>query len=296
MGYGHYSFEERETRANSLGYKTKSAREIFKERFINKEMNPLNVKIRESRDSDEHPDSVSIVIALDHTGSMGSVPHHLVKEGLPNIMAKIMDKGVKDPQIIFLGIGDHKYDKAPLQVGQFESSDELMDKWLTDVYLEGGGGGNGGESYMLAWYFAARHTSIDCMEKRGKKGFLFTIGDESCFPSIPEDAVKNLMGEVAENPYNEEDWTAEGEILTTDLLAEARRKYEVYHIHIHQTKQGQMEKNIESWKTLIGEDNLIIVENKEDVADTIASIICNNFGEVKWFNHGKLETETEKVS
>jgi len=30
MGYGKYSFEERESRATALGYRTKSARYIFK--------------------------------------------------------------------------------------------------------------------------------------------------------------------------------------------------------------------------------------------------------------------------
>ena len=85
---------------------------------------------------------------------MGHVPHALVQDGLPHIMETILKKGVEDPQVLFLAIGDHTCDEAPLQVGQFESSDELLDRWLTDVYLEGHGGGNDGESYMLAWYFA----------------------------------------------------------------------------------------------------------------------------------------------
>ena len=36
-------------------------------------------------------DMIAIVIALDVTGSMGSIPHFLVKEGLPNIMKRIID-------------------------------------------------------------------------------------------------------------------------------------------------------------------------------------------------------------
>jgi hypothetical protein len=154
MGHGGYSSDDRYTRAVSSGFYKKSTREIFKQRNINNGMNPHGVTLRESRDSDEHPNSVPIIIALDETGSMGTVPHFLVKDGLPNMMDKIIKAGVADPQVLFLGIGDHECDEAPLQVGQFESSDELLDKWLTDIYLEGRGGGNYGESYLLAWFFA----------------------------------------------------------------------------------------------------------------------------------------------
>jgi len=193
MGHGGYSSDSRTLRASAMGYATKSRQEIFSSKSMNNAMNPNGMDVRESRDSDEHPLSVAIVLALDVTGSMGSIPHHLVKEGLPEVMEGIMKRGEKDPQVLFLGIGDHEFDRAPLQVGQFESSDELLDKWLTDIYLEGGGGGNDGESYMLAWYFAWKHTSIDCFEKRGRKGYLFTVGDEPVLHDMPSRALKAII-------------------------------------------------------------------------------------------------------
>ena len=59
---------------------------------------------------------------------------------------------------MFGAIGDATCDRAPLQVGQFES-DNRMDDDLGRILLEGGGGGQKTESYELAMYFMARHTA-----------------------------------------------------------------------------------------------------------------------------------------
>lgn len=261
MGGGTYSFASRTIRSTDLGYATKSTQEIFKQKSINNAMNPYGVLIRESRDSEEHPNSVPIILALDVTGSMGTIPHFLVKEGLPNIMDNIINDGILDPQLLFLAIGDHECDNSPLQVAQFESNDELLDKWLTDVYLEGGGGGNDGESYLLAWYFAGFHTEIDSFEKRGKKGFLFTIGDEPTLKHLPKRSLINIMGS---GQYDE---------FSADVLLEkAMERYHCFHLHIKQTASGSRQRVIDGWKQLLG-DGLIIVENKNDVSRIISETI-----------------------
>jgi hypothetical protein len=263
MGHGFYSVDDRAARAASVGYSTKSAREIFAQRAINNAMNPYGVRLRESRDSAEHPNSVAIILALDVTGSMGSIPHHLVKEGLPKIMGRIIQSGTPDPQLLFLAVGDHECDNSPLQVGQFESSDELLDKWLTDVYLEGGGGGNAGESYLLAWYFAGFHTAIDCFEKRQQKGFLFTIGDEPTLRDVPARALQHIMGEGQYETYYTD----------AALLDKARERYHVFHLHIRQTGAGGMQTTMDGWKQLMGEQ-LIILDRHEDVSRVIPEIIA----------------------
>ena len=262
MGMGSYSTEDRDERATTLGYTTKAPSEIFTQRTLSSAMNPHGVMLRESRDSDEHPNTVSIILALDVTGSMGSIPHFLVKEGLPNIMGNIIQRGIKDPQLLFLGIGDHECDRSPLQVGQFESSDALLDKWLTDVYLEGGGGGNAGESYLLAWYFAGLHTVIDSFEKRRQKGFLFTIGDEPTLPEIPAESLEKIMGKGQHKNYS-----------AAVLLDKAREKYHVYHLHIKETSQGSEQRTQDGWKQLMG-DNLILVDRHAEIAKIIPDIIA----------------------
>lgn len=147
MGYTSYSTDSRSARAATRGYATKSANDIFeqnKERKIHESMDPKKAKLRESMDSEIHPLSVPIILGLDVTGSMLDVPVYLIREGLPKMMSNIIERGIKDPQVLFLAIGDAETDYFPLQVGQFESGDEELDLWLTRTYLEGHGGGNGG--------------------------------------------------------------------------------------------------------------------------------------------------------
>lgn len=282
MGYGSYSYENRTTRATTLGYTTKSTYEIFQQKNINSAMSPYGVDIREARDSEDHPESFPIVIALDVTGSMGSVPHFLVKEGLPNLMKRIIDDGIKSPQVLFVAVGDHECDSAPLQVGQFEASDELLDKWLTDVYLEGGGGGNSGESYHLAWYFAGKHTVTDSLEKRGKKGVLITIGDEPVLRDIPLLALKNIMGDGQYETYT-----------AVKLFEMAQEKYDCYHLHIKQTNSGSRKHVQDGWKQLLG-DKAVMIDRREDVAQKIADIVINSYKVGTTENQPSLNEQTDK--
>lgn len=265
MGYSSYSLDDRSERAFTSGYFTKSVNEIFIqniERKIHDSMNPKNAKLREARDSSIHPNSVPIILALDVTGSMGKIPHYLVKDGLPNIMGGIIQKGMPDPQLLFLAVGDTEADKYPLQVGQFESGDAELDTWLTRTYIEGGGGDNAGESYLLSWYFAANHTATDAWEKRKQKGFLFTTGDEPCLKSLPRNIISELMGDAIQSGFSDR-----------DLLTAAQEKWNVYHLHILQGSAG--ERSLGYWKELLGQ-NCIAIDNYENVSRVIADIVTAN--------------------
>lgn len=264
MGHGGYNVTASVNRSTKMKYASASVGEVFKQRSTTSKMDPRNVAIRESRDSAEHPNSFAVVIGLDITGSMGSIPHYLLATGLPHIMETIFQAGEKDPQILFTAIGDQFTDRAPLQVGQFESSDELLEKWLKDTYVEGGGGGNGGESYHLAWYFAGKHTSIDCFEKRGRKGLLFTIGDEAVHNTLSEDEIRGIMGDGIFQSNS-----------AAQLLEKARETYDVYHIHCGFTASGSADHVKNGWKELMGE-NVLMAKSKEDVAKLIASTVVKH--------------------
>lgn len=265
MGSTRYDIDARYNRANRAGYGTKSASEIFTqnvERKAHQSMMPYGISFRESRDSEVHPNTVPIILGLDVTGSMGHIPHELIREGLPKLMGGIIQGGVPDPALLFLGIGDHEYDSYPLQIGQFESGDEELDMWLTRTYIESGGGGNGGESYLLAWYFAAFHTRIDAFEKRNQKGILFTVGDEPCLKVLPASAIREIMGS-GQQTYTH-----------YDLLEEAKKRYEIYHINVLHSDQAIRANR--DWKELLGE-NCISIEDHREIPDVIKKIICEKF-------------------
>jgi hypothetical protein len=264
MGGGFYCTEDRQERATKASFLTNSIHENFKERSLNLAMNPYGISVRESRDSIEHPNSLSIILGLDVTGSMGSIPQFMVKNGLPHFMEDIISNGIDDPQVLFVGIGDHECDNAPLQVGQFESSDKLLDAWLTKLFLEGGGGGNDGESYLLAWYFALRHVEMDCLKKRNQKGFLFTIGDEKTLKSISRNNLQSIMGK---GEYKD--------MTSLELLDKAKEKFHIYHLHIKEGYNGNNQSIIDDWRQIL-RDNLIIVENKNDVSNIMAKIIISH--------------------
>jgi hypothetical protein len=207
MGHGSYSHEAHE--ALLRGRASVPVQEVFRQRECHPLMNPKGVKVRECRDSADHPRSIGIVFALDVTGSMSSIPRMLATEQLPRFMKILTECKVPDPQILFVAVGDATSDRASLQVGQFESTAELMDQWLTWSYLEGGGGGTFQESYELALYFLAQHTAMDCWEKRRRKGYLFMTGDEHPYPVVSKHTVEAVIGDRLDDDLKVEEAVAE---------------------------------------------------------------------------------------
>ncbi|UNO38763.1 hypothetical protein [Streptomyces sp. MST-110588] len=223
-------------------------------------LDPKGLTRRESRDSDEHPTSLAISVIFDVTGSMGSVPR-VLQTKLPELFGLLLSKGyVAHPQILFGAVGDATCDRVPLQLGQFES-DNRMDEDLGNILLEGGGGGQMTESYELALYAMARHTSIDCHDKRGRRGYLFLIGDEMPYGKVKAREIRAVFGD----PVQED-------IPLPAILAELRRSFEVFFIlpagaaHVGDTAV------LGTWRKLLGQ-NVIELDDLDAVCETIALTI-----------------------
>lgn len=269
MGSGVYSSIAYSTLSDDRGYAKASRDQLFKNISVNASntaasfnvnARSFNTQVKAEmvnvgvRDSQEHPYSTPIIIALDVTGSMMNTPYEMIKNHLPKIMDSVMQMGVRDPQLLFMAVGDH--DRYPIQVGQFESDTEKILNSLESLVIEGGGG-NAGESYLLAHIVAGYHTETDSWFKRHTKGFLFTIGDEP-----------NLQGILG---YQK----GAGSISANEAILKAQEQYHVFHIHITNASYGT--RVAESWKNLLGQN--VLMYKSDEVDKVIAKAIKDNYEE-----------------
>src|ERR1700683_1445647 len=201
------------------------------------DLDPHGVPVRESRDSAEHPRSVAIAVLFDVTRSTRAVPR-VLQAKLPQLLGLLLRKGyVADPQIMFGAIGDATCDRAPLQVGQFES-DNRMDDDLGRILLEGGGGGQKTESYELALYFMARHTEPHCYGKRAE--------------------VRQVIGDELGQP-----------LPVAGLVAEVTAKWDTYYILPAGASYVGDTQVLGFWRDLLGQ-NVIELSDLDAVCETIA--------------------------
>lgn len=262
MGGG--TFDKAAYSSYSASTRGKKTEEIYTSRSMDSSLDPNGVAIRESRDSEDNPKSSPIIVALDVTGSMGILARVIATEGLGTLFEGIFDRQpVTDPHVMFMAIGDANYDDAPLQVSQFEADNRIVDQ-LTKIWIESGGGGNNFESYNLAWYFAAFHTEHDSIIKRGKRGYLFTVGDEEAPQELTRDQISKVMGGV----INTQD------ISNETILRIAQQKYDVFHVVIKEGHHAQRypDRVMKSWTELLGQ-RVIPLADHTLLAETIVSAI-----------------------
>jgi hypothetical protein len=229
---------------------------------VHEKMDPRNFKngVREARDSAEHPLSNSVFVGFDVTGSMHRVPH-IVQQNLPTLMGLLLRKAyLADPAICIGAIGDATCDAAPLQIGQFESGIEIEDD-LAKLFLEGGGGGQQTESYELAIYYLARKTVTDAFEKRGKRGYAFLIGDEMPYPLVKRKEVRRIFGDHLQ-----------ADLPLEQVLAEARRKWDIYFILPNMTSYYNDPSILDCWRRLLVQ-NVVKLPDPAGISEMIAALV-----------------------
>lgn len=119
MGSGVYSSIAYNTLSDDRGYTRVSRDQLFRNVSVdasntaasfNVNARSFNTQVKAEmvnvgvRDSQEHPHSTPIIIALDVTGSMMNTPYEMIKNHLPKIMDSVMQMGVRDPQLLFMAV------------------------------------------------------------------------------------------------------------------------------------------------------------------------------------------------
>ena len=242
---------------------------VYKAKTISDLLSPKNV-LRECRDTQEHPETVPVILALDVTGSMGNAALEVAK-GLNLIMEDIY-KSVKDVEFCVMGIGDLAYDYYPVQISQFESDIRIAEQ-MDQVYFEFGGGGNSYESYTSAWYMGLHHTVLDCWN-RGKKGIIITLGDENLNPYLPKSGLERVTGDKLQS-----------NIETKTLYEEASEKFDIYHINVDHGSWRTHQ--VESFEAVLGKDH-VFTANLNSLPGIISQIVVENAGQNAETNEGGI--------
>lgn len=225
----------------------------------------------ESRDSVDHPNSVPILVGLDQTGSMGSIPRTVQKKlsGLLNLL--LLRGYVEDPQLAIAAYGDCYTDpiRTTVQFSQFES-DNRIDEALDNLLIYGGGGGNGGETMTGLWYMMNK-VETDAWHKRGKKGYAFFVADEIALDLTPEQ-VKGFCGD----DVTRDDGTP---LTVKELAAKIQERWEIFILLIDNgTARGQGSERF--YKNLFGNRSVLVLQDEDSVSETIALAIGVNEGTV----------------
>lgn len=263
MGHGRWSGTDWSTWAgrNTAG---RSTAEIFTSQGLLPEYDPARIRMRESRDGPDNAASTPIVLASDVTGSLGEVARILMQDKLGLLVSEILArKPVSDPHIMAMAVGDARCDQAPLQATQFEADIRLAEQ-MRQLYVEGGGGGNGGESYALPWLFCAAKTATDSLEKRGKRGYLFSFGDEPIHPYVTRQEAAMFLGLQLER-----------DVTAAECLAMAQKRYDVFHVLLRdgfsQSERG-FRQAVATWQPLLGR-RLLVLDDYRNLAELVVSAI-----------------------
>ena len=286
MGSGTFTSTSYKSYSTSLGrdYDDDSGRvsgQSFEARKIDEDLDPRKFQIRECCNSEEHPNTIPVILALDVTGSMGPACAETAA-ALGVIITNLYEK-FKDIEFCVMGIGDLAYDDAPIQMSQFESDIRIAES-LDKIYMEMGGGGNRFESYTAAWYMGLNRTKLDCWEQ-GRKGIIITMGDEPLNPYLPYRKLNSFV-----NSSEKKD------VETKELYELVSKKFYIYHISVNDDKtcyrNYERECN-ETWKKLLKENYYVSTINR--LAETIENCIeisyspdniviesVNENGEISW--------------
>lgn len=199
-----------------------------------------------------------VIYAFDVTGSMGTLPK-VIFDKMPLIAGQIVENGyLEDPEVSLAAIGDVQGDQAPIQVGDF-SLIKKLDDWLQRIWLEGNGGGNGGESYEFTAYFYARY----CEMPNAETPFLLITGDEHHRETLYKSELEVRFGGKHET------------VEAKEIFDELKKKFNG-NVFLIYASHGRGDDNAiaQQWRRTLGKEHVIVLESDKAVADVTLGLFA----------------------
>jgi len=213
-----------------------------------------------------------VVINFDTTGNgMCNLPQFFWQD-VPELVDKVkrtLPALFEDlPTFYFTGIGDIKYDFAPLQVttGSAFTTESIRNE-LSKLWLEQGGGGgteieNLCESHEMMAYFLAKRFSAIKTTHRTYPTCIF----------VTDEAPRSTLEKA------ELDWYFGGKNADTDaetVFAELKRRFNDNVFLIFRHSFGTKENNaiLTQWRALIGDDKILLLPNDRLITAAIRELI-----------------------
>jgi hypothetical protein len=250
---------------NNKGYSDVSNQKVGKLNRLKPEMNPSNWKDTKLESNTLNP----IVFALDVTGSMGDWTK-IIYDKMPMFYGQIMFQNyLKEPSISFCAVGDYTSDEAPLQISKFGCGSQI-DDLISNMYLEGGGGGTHYESYELAAYFFNNFYEM----KNSELPFFFITGDESYYEKIQEKYITKVIGK----PINE------NFVISKEIWKQLMLKFNVFLIKKPYDEERREITILKQWRETLGEERVLMINNPKACIDVMLGAIALTSG------HRTLET------
>ena len=130
------------------------------------------------------------------------------------------------------------------------------------MYLEGGGGGNGKESYELAAYFYSKHTKLN----NTSLPFFFITGDEFMYDELTKKTIKHIIGE-------EEEVKSES-LPSAEIWKGLMEKYNVFYLHKYYRTPEIDEKVVKQWSSILGSSRVLQMTNPKACVDVMLGILA----------------------
>lgn len=268
MGYGGFSTSSSAARASvrmatgTTAFKHDVDAKAGRVAALHPSLDLRKKQRRECRDNDDNPQAYPIAIFVDVTGSMGAIAGYVI-DNLNKAVSVIQGKGVVEhPSLLFGAVGDAYSDQVPIQVGEFESSDELAELHLSNIYREGNGGGQSCESYDIALWFIANQIDTDEWDKRGSKGIAFIIGDEGPYPrTLATQISTHCAVNIGED------------VPLAEVIAKASERWEIFLLRPGSTMNFSDHRIKEAWEVLLPKERVIDVADWNEIVPMIAGTI-----------------------